>query len=66
MKSYQVGKSRAFQQPARGNYPILYIAPWLPLVMRNRTSEAKEQGRSPKQEEVERIRVSLGQQEFTF
>lgn len=45
---------------------IHYIAPWLPLTLRSQAPEAKEQGQPPKPVEVERIRVSLGQQEFTF
>lgn len=43
-----------------------YIAPWLPLTLRNQSPEAMEQGQPPKPAEVERIRVSLGQQELVF
>ena len=45
---------------------IHYIAPWLPLALRHQTPEAKEQGQPPKPAEVERIRVSLGQQELAL
>ena len=45
---------------------IHYIAPWLPLALRNQTPEATEQGQTPKQAEVERIKVSLGQQELAL
>jgi hypothetical protein len=45
---------------------IHYIAPWLPLAFRIKSPEAMEQGRPPKQIEVERIKVSLGQQELAF
>jgi type I restriction-modification system DNA methylase subunit len=45
---------------------IHYIAPWLPLALRNRSPEAMEQGQPPKPAEVERIKVSLGQQELVF
>ena len=45
---------------------IHYIAPWLPLALRSQTPEAAEQGQPPKPAEVERIKVSLGQQEFTL
>jgi hypothetical protein len=45
---------------------IHYIAPWLPLALRPQTPEAAEQGQAPKPAEVERIKVSLGQQEFTL
>jgi type I restriction-modification system DNA methylase subunit len=45
---------------------IHYIAPWLPLALRPQAPEAKEQGQPPKSAEVERIKVSLGQQEFTL
>lgn len=45
---------------------IHYIAPWLPYALRNQTPEAAEQGEPPKPVEVERIRVSLGQQELVF
>ena len=43
-----------------------YIAPWLPLTLRTRTPEAKEQGQPPKAPEVERINLSLRQQELAF
>lgn len=43
---------------------IHYIAPWLPLALRIQSPEAKEQGEPPKPAEVERIKVSLGQQEL--
>ena len=45
---------------------IHHIAPWLPLAMRLQAPEAAEQGQPPKPAEVERIRVSLGQQELAF
>lgn len=45
---------------------IHYIAPWLPLALRSQTTEATEQGQPPKPAEVERIKVSLGQQELAF
>jgi len=45
---------------------IHHIAPWLPLAMRPQAPEAAEQGQPPKPAEVERIRVSLGQQELAF
>lgn len=45
---------------------IHYIAPWLPLALRVHSPEAKEQGEPPKPAEVERIKVSLGQQELQF
>jgi hypothetical protein len=45
---------------------IHYIAPWLPLALRNQTPEAAEQGEPPKPAEVERIKATLGQQELTF
>ena len=45
---------------------IHYIAPWLPLALRNQTPEAKEQGQPPNPAEVERIKVSLGQQELAL
>ena len=43
-----------------------YIAPWLPFAMRKQTSEAMAQGQPPSPVEVERIQVSLGQQEFAL
>ena len=45
---------------------IHYIAPWLPLALRPQAPEAAEQGQPPKPAEVERIKVSLGQQELAF
>jgi methylase of polypeptide subunit release factors len=45
---------------------IHYIASWLPYAMRNRSPEAQEQGQPPKPAEVERIKVSLGQQELAL
>lgn len=46
---------------------IHYIAPWLPLAIRNQTPEAKEQGQPPKPAEVERIKNSFHrQQELAF
>lgn len=45
---------------------IHYIAPWLPLALRIQSPEALEQGEPPKPTEVERIKVSLGQQELSF
>jgi type I restriction-modification system DNA methylase subunit len=45
---------------------IHYIKPWLPLAMRVKSPEAAEQGQPPKPAEVERIKVSLGQQELAF
>jgi type I restriction-modification system DNA methylase subunit len=45
---------------------IHYLAPWLPLAMRPQTPEAAEQGQPPRPAEVERIKVSLGQQELAF
>src|ERR1700722_350727 len=43
---------------------IHHIAPWLPMALRNTAPEAEEQGQPPKPAEVERIKVSLGQQEL--
>lgn len=45
---------------------IHYIVPWLPLSLRPQTSEAREQGQPPKPAEVDRIRVSLAQQELAL
>jgi type I restriction-modification system DNA methylase subunit len=45
---------------------IHYICPWLPLALRPQTPEAQEQGEPPKPAEVERIKVSLRQQELAF
>jgi type I restriction-modification system DNA methylase subunit len=45
---------------------IHWIMPWLPLALRIHSPEAKEQGEPPKPAEVERIKVSLGQQELAL
>jgi hypothetical protein len=45
---------------------IHYIAPWLPFTLRPQAPEAAEQGQPPKPVEVQRIKVALGQQEFTL
>ncbi len=45
---------------------IHHICPWLPLSLRVQTPEANEQGEAPQSAEVERVRVALGQREFTF
>lgn len=45
---------------------IHYLAPWLPLALRNQAPEVQEQGRSPQPAEVERIKASLIQQEFAL
>jgi type I restriction-modification system DNA methylase subunit len=45
---------------------IHHIAPWLPLALRNQAPQAQEQGQSPQPREVERIKASLVQQEFTL
>jgi methylase of polypeptide subunit release factors len=45
---------------------IHYLCPWLPLALRNQSPEATEQGQPPKPTEVERLKASLGQQQFTF
>ncbi|MGZ5527311.1 MAG: N-6 DNA methylase [Limisphaerales bacterium] len=45
---------------------IHYLAPWLPLALRNQTQEAKEQGQPPTPNEVGRIKTSQGQQEFAL
>ena len=45
---------------------IHYIAPWLPYALRIQAPEAREQGQPPSPVEVERITVSLGQQELVF
>jgi hypothetical protein len=45
---------------------IHYIMPWLPLAMRIQSPEAREQGHPPKAAEVERIKMTLGQQELKF
>lgn len=45
---------------------IHYLAPWLPLALRNQAPEAYEQGQPPQSAEVERIKASLVQQEFVL
>ncbi len=45
---------------------IHYICPWLPLALRIQSPEAMEQGEPPKPAEVEQIKTSLHQQEWTF
>jgi len=45
---------------------IHYLAPWLPLALRPQSPEAMAQGQPPTPVEVERIQVSLGQQEFAL
>jgi len=45
---------------------IHYLAPWLPLALRPQAPEAMAQGQPPTPVEVERIRLSLGQQEFAL
>ena len=45
---------------------IHYIAPWLPYALRKETPEAMAQGQPPTPMEVERIQVTLGQQEFAL
>lgn len=45
---------------------IHYLAPWLPMALRNQSPEAREQGQPPKPAETERIRAALGQQQFPF
>ena len=45
---------------------IHFIAPWLPLALRIKTPEAIKQGEPPLHDEVERIKVALGQQELAF
>ena len=45
---------------------IHYIAPWLPYALRSQAHEAQTQGQPPTPVEVERIQVSLGQQEFAL
>lgn len=45
---------------------IHHIAPWLPYALRPHSPEARVQGLPPKPEEMERVRVSLGQQELAF
>jgi type I restriction-modification system DNA methylase subunit len=43
---------------------IHHLAPWLPLALRAQIPEATEQGQPPKPAELERIWVSLAQQEL--
>lgn len=45
---------------------IHHLAPWLPLALRVHTPEAQMQGEPPTPVEVERIKVSFGQQELQF
>ena len=45
---------------------IHYIMPWLPLALRTQSPEAKAQGKPPNRAELERLKISLGQQEFSF
>lgn len=45
---------------------IHYIAPWLPYALRPQSPEAREQGQPPRLIEVERIQVSLQQQELAL
>src|SRR6185503_10876129 len=45
---------------------VHYIVPWLPLAMGIETPAMPEQGAPPSAAEVERIRVSLGQQELAL
>jgi type I restriction-modification system DNA methylase subunit len=45
---------------------IHYISPWLPLLLRPQAPEAAEQGQPPKPAEVERLKVTLGQQELAL
>lgn len=45
---------------------IHYIAPWLPLALRLRTSEAAEQGQPPPPAEIQSLKHALGQQELAF
>ncbi len=45
---------------------IHHIMPWLPLSLRSQAPEAAEQGQPPKPDEVERIKVALGQQELAL
>jgi len=42
---------------------IHHIAPWLPYALRPQTPEAQEQGQPPKPVEVERIKITLHQQQ---
>jgi hypothetical protein len=45
---------------------IHHLMPWLPLALPIQSPEAQEQGQPPKPAEVEQIKTSLGQQEWTF
>jgi type I restriction-modification system DNA methylase subunit len=45
---------------------IHHMMPWLPLGLRTQMPEVIEQGQPPKPAEVERIKVSLGQQELAL
>lgn len=45
---------------------IHYLMPWLPLSMRMEAGEAQEQGQPPVPAEVERLKASLQQMEWSF
>ena len=45
---------------------IHYLMPWLPLTMRMESGEPQEQGQPPEPAEMERIKASLQQMEWTF
>jgi type I restriction-modification system DNA methylase subunit len=45
---------------------IHHLAPWLPFAMRSQSPEVSEQGQPPTPVEVERINISLSQQEFAL
>jgi type I restriction-modification system DNA methylase subunit len=45
---------------------IHYIAPWLPLALRPQAPEAMTQGQPPPPVEIERIQMTVGQQEFAL
>lgn len=45
---------------------IHYIAPWLPLALRNQSPEAAEQGRPPMPPEVQQLKATLSQHELAF
>jgi type I restriction-modification system DNA methylase subunit len=45
---------------------IHYLMPWLPLTMRMESGEPQEQGQPPAPAEVERLKASLQQMEWTF
>lgn len=45
---------------------IHYLAPWLPLLMRKDSPEAKHQGQPPGESEIKSVAVALGQQEFAL